>query len=152
MAIFFQGCQTTSKKLPKSDFQFYLESKENSKDEIWSASVTMPISALKINIYSCPIVFAKDVEFARIGESGFGKCISFKLTQRATIEFYKLSAECVGRKIIFIFNGKALGLSAPIDHAIGDGVFIIFPEMEEEELESLVGDINDTAVKLKKLK
>jgi hypothetical protein len=152
VAAFFQGCQTTSKELPKSDFQIYLESKESSEDKIWSASTTMPVSALKINICSYPILFAGDVEFARISESNFGKCILFKLTQRATIELYKLSVECAGRKIIFIFNGKALGLSMPIGDAIGDGTFVIFPEIEEENLESLVTDINDTIAKLKKLK
>jgi hypothetical protein len=151
MAIFSTGCQTTQKELPKSDFQFYLESKENSKDEIWSASATMPISALKINIYAYPILLAGDVELAHISESNFGKCISFKLTQRATVEFYKLSVECVGQKIIFIFNGKALGLSMPIANVIRDGTFIIFPEVEEEDLEALLRDINDTVMKLKKL-
>ncbi|MDR0590449.1 MAG: hypothetical protein LBG09_01140 [Puniceicoccales bacterium] len=145
------GCQT-AKDLPKSDFHFYIESKENSPNTTWIPTAVLPISGLSIGVCSYPAFFAKDVEFARTVASNFGKCILFKLTQQAAFELYKLSVECSGRKIIFIFNGKALGLSTPIDGTIRDGAFTIFPEVDESELEMLVADINDTVAKIKKLK
>jgi hypothetical protein len=145
------GCQTV-RDLPKSDFHFYIESKENSQNATWIPTAVLPVSGLSIGVCSYPALFPKDVEFARIVTSNFGKCILFKLTQQAAIELYKLSVECSGRKIIFVFNGKALGLSMPIDGTIMDGAFTIFPEVDESELETLVADINDTANKVKKIK
>ncbi|MDR1303167.1 MAG: hypothetical protein LBJ81_00935 [Puniceicoccales bacterium] len=145
------GCQT-AKDLPKSDFHFYIESKENSQNATWIPTAILPVSGLSVGVCSYPAFFPKDVEFARIVTSNFGKCILFKLTQQAAIELYKLSVECSGRKIVFAFNGKALGLSAPIDGTIMDGAFTIFPEVEESELETLVAEINDAATKVKNLK
>jgi hypothetical protein len=145
------GCQT-NRDLPKSDFHFYIESHENSQNASWIPTAVMPISGVSISICTCPAFFSKDVEFARTATSNFGKCILFKLTQQAAVELYKLSVECTGRKIIFTFNGRALGLSMPIANPIMDGTFAIFPEIEESELETLVADINDAAHKIKKMK
>jgi hypothetical protein len=145
------GCKTT-KDLPKCDFQFFIEQKSNADDFPWSSTATMPVSHLSINICSQPILLASDMESVRIAQSNFGKCLIFLLTQRATIEFYRLSVEGLGRKIVFVFNGRALGLSMPIHNATPDGTLAIFPEMEDRELDQLVADANDTIAKLKKLK
>ncbi|MDR2812463.1 MAG: hypothetical protein LBB05_01565 [Puniceicoccales bacterium] len=149
--IFFAGCQT-SKDLPKCDFQFFIEQKSNADDFLWSSTATMPISHLTINICSQPILLANDMESVRIAQSNFGKFLVFQLTQRAAVEFYKLSVEGLGRKIVFVFNGKALGLSMPIRNVTLDGTLAIFPEIEDHELDQLVKDINDTITKLKKIK
>jgi hypothetical protein len=151
LGLLFGGCKTT-KDLPKFDFQFFIEQKSNTDDFLWSSTATMPISHLSINICSQPILLANDIEWVRIAQSNFGKCLIFQLTQRAAIEFYKLSVEGLGRKIVFVFNGKSLGLSMPISNTTLDGTLAIFPEMEDDALDQLVIDINDTIVKLKKLK
>jgi hypothetical protein len=151
LGLFFGGCKTT-KDLPKSDFQFFIEQKSDTDSFLWSSTATMPVSHLSINICSQPILLANDIELVRIAQSNFGKCLIFQLTQRAAIEFYKLSVDGIGRKIVFVFNGKAIGLSLPIRNATSDGTFAIFPEMEDHELDQLAEDINDTIVKLKKLK
>ncbi|MDR0417969.1 MAG: hypothetical protein LBH08_00845 [Puniceicoccales bacterium] len=149
--IFFTSCQTT-KDLPKFDFQFFIEQKSKGDDFVWSSTATMPVSHLSIHICSQPILLAGDIESVRITQSNFGKCLIFQLTQRAAIEFYKLSVEGLNRKIVFVFNGKAIGLSMPIRDAKPDGTFVIFPEMEDHELDQLVKDIDDTIVKLRKLR
>ncbi|MDR1591096.1 MAG: hypothetical protein LBR92_03855 [Puniceicoccales bacterium] len=149
LGLLFGGCKTI-KDLPKSDFQFFIEQKSNRDDLFWSSTAILPISQLNINICSQPILLANDVESVSIAQSNFGKCLIFQLTQRSAIEFYKLSVDGLGRKIVFVFNGKALGLSMPICNATLDGTFAIFPETED--LEPLVKDINDTILKLKKLK
>ncbi|MDR1366506.1 MAG: hypothetical protein LBJ13_01190 [Puniceicoccales bacterium] len=149
--IFFTSCQTT-KDLPKFDFQFFIEQKSNGGDFIWASTATMPVSHLNIPICSQPILLAGDIESVRIAQSNFGKCLIFQLTQRAAIEFYKLSVEGLNRKIVFVFNGKSVGLSMPIRDTKPDGTFAIFPEMEDHELDQLVKDISDTIVKLRKLK
>jgi hypothetical protein len=151
ISLLFVGCRT-AKDLPKSDFFFYVESKEKGKHLAWSPTATMPVSKLKINICPYPFLFSKDVDFAQITTSNFGKCILFKLTKQASIEFYKLSVEGAGRKIVFVFDNAPMGLSMPIPHATMDGTFIIFPEIEENKLESLIIDINETIAKMKKLK
>lgn len=151
VGLLLGGCRT-AKDLPKSDFQFFIEQKSDMDNFLWSSTATMPISHLSINICSQPILLANDVESVRIAQSNFGKCLIFQLTQRAAIEIYKLSVDGVGRKIVFVFNGKALGLSLPIRNTTLDGTFAIFPEMEDHELDQLAKDVNDTIVKLKKLK
>ncbi|MDR2372169.1 MAG: hypothetical protein LBD60_03420 [Puniceicoccales bacterium] len=151
VGLLLGGCRT-AKDLPKSDFQFFIEQKSDTNNFLWSSTATMPVSHLSINICSQPILFANDIESVRIAQSNFGKCLIFQLTQRAAIEFYRLSVDGLGRKIIFVFNGKTLGLSLPIRNTTLDGTFTIFPEMEDHELDQLVEDINDTVVKLKKLK
>jgi hypothetical protein len=148
--IFLTGCQTT-KELPSSNFHFFLEQGSNEENLVWSSMAVMPISDLKINICSQPIFFATDIDLVRIAESNFGKCLIFQLTQRAAIEFYKLSVEGLGRKIVFVLNGKVLGLVLPISNAM-EGTFAIFPEMDEGELDQLVADLNDAVKQLKKLK
>ncbi|MDR2807061.1 MAG: hypothetical protein LBB11_02810 [Puniceicoccales bacterium] len=150
--VLLSGCQTAKKEFPKSNFHFFIESNEGAPYELWSATATMIISGLKFPICSCPAILASDVDWAQITTSNFGQCILFKLTQRASVELYKLSTVCIGRRIIFAFDGQALGLSMPMSAAITDGTLIIFPEVEEEKLASLVDKINDIVTKLKKLK
>jgi hypothetical protein len=149
LGLFFAGCKTT-KDLPKDDFQFFIEQKSNGDDFLWASTATLPVSQLSVRICSQPILLASDIESVSIAQSNFGQCLIFQLTQRAAIEFYRLSVDGLGRKIVFVFNGKALGLSMPIHSTTLDGTFAIFPETED--LEPLVKAIGDAILKLKKLK
>ncbi|MDR3317588.1 MAG: hypothetical protein LBS71_02150 [Puniceicoccales bacterium] len=151
ITLFLNGCQT-AKNLPKSDFHFYIESNETSANALWIRTATMPVSDLKINICPYPALLAKDVEFAQLIPSNVGQCILFKFTHPASVMLYQLSVESVGRKIVLIFNGQPIGLSMPINSTIMDGTLAIFPEINEDELKSVIKEINDTVVKIKKLK
>jgi hypothetical protein len=129
-----------------------LESENTTRNGFWSATATLPISKLTFNICPHPVLFAGDLECARLATSHFGKCIFFQLSQRAAVELYKISVECGGRRMIFSFNDQVLGLSLPIENAISNDTLTIFPEVEEEALDSLIVEINDCIAKLKKMK
>jgi hypothetical protein len=138
--------------LPKSNFDFFIEQKSSDNEQIWSATATLPISNLAINICQHPIFLASDIDFITLANSNFGRCIVFQLNQHAAVEFYKLSVDCIGRKIVFVLNGRPLGISLPISGVVSGGAFSVFPEVEDDQLEKLIEELNDVVGKLKKLK
>lgn len=145
--LFLAGCQST-KELPKSDFKIFIEQ----SDSAWSVTATMPMSQVTIPIYPQPIFFATDIDHVSVESSNLGPCLSFYLTRRAAITFYRFSVESLGRKLVLIKDGEPIGLSLPIQDTDFQGAFLIFPEIDPAILPHLTDELNQIIAQLNRLK
>jgi len=142
----FAGCETTA---PKRDYtpavvDFFLES-----TDARAVSVTLPNSGTKISIAPAPALMAGDIANVELMQVDLGRCLMFQLTPTAARDFYKVSVTNQGRRLVMLLNGAAFG-ARRLEGAISDGALLMFVEVPDDSLPTLVANLKRTTADLQR--
>ncbi len=143
------ACQTSSPKEPATApliARFYLEAKP---DEA-AVTVHLPQSGINLNVAPKPVFSEYDLSDAEIARVELGLCLQVKFTPAATRDLYRLSVPAQGRRLVLSLNDEFLGVHR-IEHAMADGLVLIFIEVPEERLPALVKQLKNTSAELARI-
>jgi hypothetical protein len=143
------GCNTpTSKK--KKDYEpaiarFFLEADE--RDAF--ATVTLPVSGVKIAINNKPMLTEFDFTGVQIAQADLGPFLVFSLTGDAARDMYRVTTSNQGRRLVVFINGAPAG-ARMIDRPFNTGTIAIFVAIPEDVLPKLIKNLDDTSKDLQK--
>lgn len=109
--------------------------------------VALPISGVRIQVNPKAILTEYDIEAVDVAELELGACLQFTLSHRASRDFYQKSATNLGKRLVLLVNGKAVGLQR-LERPIGNGVIYIFVEIPDSELPELAKNLRGTSIDL----
>lgn len=140
------GCNTSTKK----DFdvtvaRFFMEASEGDA----FASVTLPVSGVKIAINNRPVITEYDFTGVQLAESDLGKFLIFSLTGDATRDIYRTTVSNQGKRLVLFINGKPVGARL-IDQPFNTGAIAVFAAIPDELLPKLVKNLHETSVDIQK--
>lgn len=145
-ASLLAGCQSTASTPPPYApmiARFYLETRP---DEI-GVPVTLPQSGITLTVAAKPVLVEYDVVNAEIVQVELGRCLMVQLSPAAARDLYRLSVSAIGRRLVLSLNDQVLG-ARRIENAMADGVVLVFVEMPDEQLPSIVERIKRTSADL----
>jgi hypothetical protein len=139
------GCQSTR----KPDFnptwpRFFLESTDGR-----GMPVMLPESEVRMVLNGQPVLTEADVINVEIAQVELGRCLAFQLSPGAARDCYRLTASHQGRRLVLLINGAPFG-ARRIDRPIADGLLLMFVEVPDSALPSLVADMNRSIVVLQR--
>ena len=146
-AVMVAGCNLGSK--PPTDFtptltRFFLESTDTG-----TTTVELPVSGVRVAIGAKPVFTEGDVVDVDLMQVELGKCLMFQLTPAAARDLYRLSGSSQGRRLVLMLNQVPVG-ARRIDGPLAEGRVLIFAEVAEAELPTLVTNIKKTAAELQR--
>jgi len=109
--------------------------------------LVLPVSGVAIRVSPKPVISEYDIVEAAVAEVDLGRCLALRLTGEAARDLYRMSVSQMGRRLVLLVNGRALGARV-LDGAIEGGVLFVFVEVPDAELHALVLEINTFAVSL----
>lgn len=138
------GCNSSSKK-KKKDFdvtvaRFLMEADEGDG----FATVTLPISEVKISVNNKPVVTEYDFTGVDMAESDLGKFLVFYLTPETTRDLYRVTGSNQGKRLVLFINGRPVG-ARKIDRPFNTGSIAVFPELSDDLLPKLVKNLDGTS-------
>jgi hypothetical protein len=144
--LFLAGCQSTK---AKGDFaptypRFYLEAADGR-----GLAVTLPQSGVRLSLNAQPVLTEGDVVNVELAQVELGKCLLFQLTSAAARDLYRLTASHQGRRLALFINGAPLG-ARRIEGPWSNGAVLVFAELPEEALPSLVADLRKSCAALQR--
>jgi len=107
----------------------------------------LPVSGVAIRVAPKPVISEFDIVEAAVAEVDLGHCLALRLTGEAARDLYRMSVSQMGKRLVLLVNGRALGARV-LDGAIEGGVLFVFVEVTDEELHALVREINTFAASL----
>lgn len=139
------GCATPAPKdFTPTQARLFLESTDTS-----APAVKLPKSGVIVSISSKAIITEGDIVDADVAQVELGRCLLLRLTPAAARDLYRLTVVNQGRRLVLLLNGVALG-ARPIDGPFAEGTVLIFVEMTDAELTTLVRDLKRTSAELQK--
>jgi hypothetical protein len=142
----FSGCATAPE--PAKDFaplvaRFYLEAKPGEA----GVAVMLPQSGVTINVAPKPVVVEYDIANAEVAQVELGRCLLVQLNGPASRDLYRLSVGAIGRRLVLALNDQFVG-ARRIEAAMEDGAILIFVELPDAELSTLVDRLKGTSAEL----
>lgn len=139
------GCNTPTSNKKKKDFEtaiarFFLEADEREA----FASVTLPVSGVKIAINNKPIVTEFDFTGVQIAQAELGPFLVFNLTAEATRDVYRATTSNQGKRLVVFINGTPVG-ARMIDRPFNTGSIAIFVAIPDDILPKLVKNLDETS-------
>lgn len=143
----FAGCNSqTSKKDFKQTFaRFFLEAQDGDA----FASVTLPVSGVKIAINNKPVVTEFDFSGVQTARSDLGMFLVFSLTPDATRDVVRLTSSNQGKRLVLVIDNVPVG-ARMIDRPFTSGGIAVFAALPDAELEKLAKDMDATSKDLQK--
>lgn len=137
------GCSSSKKKknFDATYARFLLEAADGDA----FATVTLPVSGVKISINNRPVVTEFDFTGVQLAKSDMGQFLVFMLTPDASRDVYRVTASNQGKRLVLFINGTPVG-ARMIDRPFNTGAITVFAALPEEELPKLVKNLNDTSV------
>jgi|GEM_PF-876264 len=129
---------------PETVARFLLEA----APEQVSVPLVLPLSGVLVRVAPKPVLSEFDIAEVALAEVDLGLCLAFRLTGAAARDLYRMSVSQMGKRLVLLVNGQALGARV-LDGAIEGGVLFMFIEAEDAALPALVRDLNAAAVFLK---
>jgi hypothetical protein len=136
----FTGCQSPRPLIEPLVARFYMETHPNEAGAI----VQLPVSKARISVNPKPVLVEYDIVGVDIVKVELGWCLQFTFTPAAARDLYRLSATNQGRRLVLTFNDTAIGVRR-LDQAMTTGSLLIFVELPNEDLPSLVDRIRRTS-------
>jgi len=99
--------------------------------------VTLPESGVTLTVGAKPVFLESDVLNAEVVEVDLGRCLLVQLTSAAARDLYRLSVAARGRRLVLAVDNHLLG-ARRIDEPIADGRLLVFVEMPDGRLPTLV--------------
>jgi hypothetical protein len=141
----WSGCATTKPvDYMPTQARLFLESGDAS-----SPTVTLPRSGAVISVNSKAVIAEGDILNAEVVQVELGRCLLLQVTPSAARDLYRLTGSNQGRRLVLTLNDLALG-ARQIDRPFDDGAVMIFVEMSDGELTTLVTDLKRTSADLQK--
>ncbi|MDF3056069.1 MAG: hypothetical protein K0R17_284 [Rariglobus sp.] len=136
------GCNTSTKKKDHATTvaRFFLEASEGDA----FASVTLPVSGVKIAINNKPVITEYDFTGVQLAESDLGKFLVFSLTGDAARDVYRVTGTNQGKRLVLFINDKPVGARI-IDKVFNTGAISVFAAIPEELLPELTKNLNATS-------
>jgi hypothetical protein len=122
---FLVGCRSAN--WTRHACEIFLESPYGGNSQI----VTLPASGLRVCIAPVPVFTEKDMSSIAVIKCACGCALAVTLTDRAAYEMYNLSVDILGRKLLFGYDGIAIGFSI-IDCIFGGRELLFVPEIPDE--------------------
>ncbi|HSI08915.1 MAG: hypothetical protein ACAH89_07620 [Rariglobus sp.] len=139
------GCNSSSGK-KKKNFEtaiarFFLES-EDEREAF--ASVTLPVSGVKIAINNKPIVTEFDFTGVQIAQADLGPFLVFNLTPEATRDVYRVTTSNQGKRLVLFINNMPVG-ARMIEGPFSTGAIAVFVAIPDELLPKVVKNLDATS-------
>ena len=145
-ALLLAGCQhRRAPEAPTAVARFLIETETDSAAVV----VTLPTSGVRVRAVPKPVITEFDLTGVVEVQVDLGRCLLFQLTPAATRDLYRLSAQNLGRRLVLLINGQALGVRV-IDRPLEAGMLFIFLEVPDSELKTMVEDLNRTTTWLQR--
>ena len=141
------GCGSFGSSEPKAPvvpIRFHLESVDGK-----GAVVELPRSGVKISINAQPVFTESDVIDADLARVELGDCLRFQLSGAGARDLYRLTASHQGRRLVVFLNGAPLG-ARRIEGPFADGAILIFVELDDAALPTMVETVKKSSVALQK--
>jgi hypothetical protein len=139
-ALLSAGCQhPRAPESPTAVARFLIEADADSAGVI----VTLPASGVQVRTGPKPVITEFDLTGVAEVQVDLGRCLLFQLTPAAARDLYRLSAQNLGRRLVLLINGQALGARV-IDRPLEAGALFIFVEVPDDALQTMVEDLNRT--------
>ncbi len=137
------GCNSSSSK-KKKNFEtavarFFLEVDEREA----FASVTLPVSGVKIAINNKPMLTEFDFTGVQIAQADLGPFLIFSLTRDAERDVYGVTASNQGKRLVLFINGMPVG-ARMIDRPF-QGSIAVFAAIPDDVLPKLVKNLDETS-------
>jgi len=140
----FAGCQSGDKPLEREVkpmiARFFLESGPGES----GTALQLPVSRVVINVNPKPILTEYDIAGVNLARVDIGWCLAFQLTPAARRDFYRLSANVQGRRIVITLNGQPAG-ALRLDQVVSSGTLPMFVEASDAELPDFADRIRRTS-------
>lgn len=141
-ALVLVGCQSTTKPL---DFEpmvprFLMEAPAEAPG---AQVIELPVSKVRIPIYSRPVLAEADVGNVELVKVDLGLCLMFDFTAEGARNLLRLSASNLGRRLVVTLNGAPFGARV-FDGPIQDGRLFIFVEMSDPQITAAAVDLKRT--------
>ena len=141
------GCGTTTR--PSRDFvrtqaRLFLESTDGD-----APMVRLPRSGVAIAVSPKAVITEGDIVNAEVVQVDLGRCLMLEVTPAASRDLYRLTGSNQGRRLVLTLNDVALGVRQ-IDRAIEGGALLLFVEITDAELATLVVNLKRTSEELQK--
>ncbi len=139
--LYLAGCQST--KQPDSQplvARFYLEVRPGET----GVPVQLPRSGVSITVNAKAVFAEYDIRNAEVARVDLGVCLLLQLTPAAARDLYRLSVAQLGRRLVLLLNDAPLGVRL-IEQAMPDGVILVFVEIPDPELATLVARLKHTS-------
>ena len=139
-ALLLTGCQQGRTPVPPTAVaRFLIESDATNAGVV----VTLPASGVQVRTVPKPVITEFDLAGVAEVQVDLGRCLLFQLTPAASRDLYRLSAQNIGRRLVLLINGQALGARV-IDRPLEPGTLFIFLEVPDTALKTMVEDLNRT--------
>jgi hypothetical protein len=136
------GCNSSKKKnFDTTVARFFMEASEGDA----FASVTLPVSGVRIAINNRPVVTEYDFTGVQLAESDLGKFLIFSLTRDAALDIYRTTVSNQGKRLVLFINGKPVG-ARMIDQPFNTGAIAVFAAIPDDLLPKLVKNLHETSV------
>jgi len=110
--------------------------------------LSLPVSGVVIRVAPKPVISEFDIVEAAVAEVDLGRCLALRLTGEAARDLYRMSVSQMGKRLVLLVNGRALGARV-LDGAIEGGVLFTFVEVPDEELHEIILEINTFAASIR---
>ena len=148
MALLFAGgCGTTTtapRDFVRTQARLFLESTNGD-----APMVRLPRSGVAIAVSPKAVITEGDIVNAEVVQVDLGRCLMLEVTPAASRDLYRLTGSNQGQRLVLTLNDVALGVRQ-IDRAVEGGALLIFVEMTDAELATLVVNLKRTSEELQK--
>ena len=141
------GCGTTTtapQDFVRTQARLFLESTNGD-----APMVRLPHSGVAIAVSPKAVITEGDIVNAEVVQVDLGRCLMLEVTPAAARDLYRLTGSNQGRRLVLTLNDVALGVRQ-IDRAVEGGALLIFVEMTDAELATLVVNLKRTSEELQK--
>jgi len=143
------GCSSWTKPPPQPGaYAWFLLEADASQEGF---PLVLPVSGVTIRVAPKPVISEFDIVEAAVVEVDLGHCLALRLTGEAARDLYRMSVSKMGKRLVLLVNGRALGARG-LDGAIEGGVLFVFVELPDAELHELVREINHFAASIRAAK
>lgn len=141
--IAWSGCATTKPvDYTPTQARLFLESTDAN-----APTVKLPRSGVVIAVSSKAVITEGDIINAEVVQVELGRCLLLQVTPTAARDLYRLTGSNQGRRLVLTLNDVALG-ARQIDRPFDEGSIMIFVELSDVELATLVVDLKRTSAEL----
>ena len=140
------GCLSASKKkdYPVTVARFLMES--DSREA--SVMIRLPQSGVAIAVEPKASFTEYDIESCEVVNNELGKGLSFRFTEQASRDLFRMSVPNRGKRIVTLINGTPVG-ARRIESAISQGYWVTYVEIPEAELEKVAKNVTRTSKDLR---
>lgn len=145
--LLLAGCQTAAPDPMNEPLvaRFFLEARPGEA----GVPLQLPLSRVGITVNPKPVFVETDIEDAALVRVKLGWCMMVRFTPAAARDLHRLTAGGLGRRLVLTFNDQPAG-AWRIEQVLGEGVLLIFVEVEDVNLPPLVERLKRTSADLAK--